>query len=114
MGATATTPRRRNIAKIKTGTYTGNAADNRDIDIGVNLAAKNNAYVIVKGNTLGSSCPSHRIEYAQGDLAMCYEAIADVADRIQGFTATGFQVGSSNEVNGDTIVYRYIAIWEEP
>ena len=101
-------------AMIKTGTYTGNNADDRDIDIGVNLAAKNNAYVIVKANADGNSAAIHRIEYAQGDFAMSYEAVTDVTNRIQGFTATGFQVGDSNETNGNTIVYRYIAFWEEP
>ena len=110
MGATATQPLRR--AMIRTGIYTGNGIDDRDIDIGVDLASKNNAYVIVKGVIV--DWPAHRIEYAQGDLSMFYNNIVDFADFIQAFVATGFQVGMDSSVNADTVVYRYIAFWEEP
>lgn len=110
MGATVSNPTRR--AMIKTGTYTGNDVDDRNIDIGVDLASKNNVYVIIK--TAAATEPVHRIEYAQGDLSMFFTGNNDIADCIQAFTATGFQVGTSNNVNADTIVYRYIAFWEEP
>ena len=100
-------------AMIKTGTYTGNGADDRNIDIGVNLAAKNNVYVIIKGTT-GALQAHHRIEYAQGDLSMSFMNSADVANGIQAFTDTGFQVGSLVEVNENGQVFRYIAFWEEP
>lgn len=97
---------------IKTGTYVGNGIDNRDIDIGVNLAAKSNVWVIVKQN--GGSAAKHHFEYGQGDLSMDFGAGTDLADVIQTFTATGFQVGVSSYVNTNTILYRYIAFWEEP
>lgn len=113
MGATATRPRRRNISLHVTGTYTGVGGDNRDIDIGVNLAAKSNAYVIVKTNVAGAGrAAHHRVEHGQGDLSMTYEAGVDVADYIQSFTATGFQVGTL--MNENTLLYRYIAFWTEP
>ena len=98
-------------AKIKTGTYVGNGVDNRNIDIGVDLASKSNAYVIIKKANTNAAC--HRIEYAQGDLTMTYDASADAANLIQAFTATGFQVGTAATVNEDTFTYRYIAIWSE-
>jgi len=100
-------------AMIKTGAYTGNGADDRNIDIGINLAAKNNVYVIAKVDAAGAGTEGrHRIEYGQGDVAMLFAAGTDEADFIQGFTATGFQVGIS--LNTDTQLYRWVAFWEEP
>lgn len=99
-------------AMIKTGTYVGNNADNRDINIGIDLAAKNNVYVIIKGNS--TAAPTHRIEYGQGDLSMFFGVTGDAANCIQSFTATGFQIGNDAMVNATDITYRYIAFWEEP
>ena len=63
-------------AMIRTGTYTGNGVDNRNINIGVNLASKSNVYVIIKAasNSLNAV---HRIEYGQGDLTMLFGATND-------------------------------------
>lgn len=99
-------------AKIKTGTYLGDGIDNRDIDIGVDLAVKSNVYVIIKGRS--NNAPAHRIEYGQGDLTMFFGVTDDIANCIQNFTATGFQVGSDAMVNANGTTYRYIAFWEEP
>lgn len=107
MGATMTSPV--NFVKIKTGIYTGNNIDNRNIDIGVNLAAKSCTYVIIKQQ--GNRYAHHRIEYGQGDGTMSYHNIVDVPDFIQSFTATGFQIGSSDSLNAGTIIHRYIAFW---
>ena len=98
-------------AKIKTGTYVGNGVDNRNIDIGVDLASKSFAYVVIKA--ANASIAVHRFEYSQGDLTMAYDANADNPDRIQAFTSTGFQVGLSATVNTDTVTYRYVALWSE-
>jgi len=100
-------------AKTKTGTYTGNAADNRNIDIGVDLASKENVHVMIKGNAATNSEARHRIEHGQGDLAMRYDGGVEVANNIQSFTSTGFQIGSSDNVNASGIVYSYIVTWEE-
>lgn len=123
MGLRVSLPRRRDDeiqaicdatsrAMIKTGTYTGNGVDNRDIDIGVDLAAKSNAYVIVKGNS--GAAAKHRIEYGQGDLTMDLSSGTDIPDAIQAFTATGFQVGAGSYANENGILIRYIAFWTEP
>ena len=109
MGADIGNPPQR--ARIKTGTYTGNGVDDRNIDIGVDLAAKRNPYVIIKGSEAVYGV--HRIEYGQGDAYMHFANQADAADSIQAFTSTGFQVGQLANVNSDTKNYRYIAIWQE-
>lgn len=99
-------------AMIKTGTYIGTGVDNRNIDIGVDLAAKLNVYLIVKARSTGTAM--HRTEYGQGDLTMYYGGINDPDNTIQAFTSTGFQVGTNSNANSNGITYRYIAFWEEP
>ncbi|MBA7618126.1 hypothetical protein ES703_25447 [subsurface metagenome] len=98
-------------ARIKTGVYTGNSVDNRNIDIGVDLAGKDNSFVTVA--ELGTSPIVWRIEYGQGDLSM-FDDVTDQSDYIQQFTVTGFQVGASSGINNNGVTYRYIAFWEEP
>ena len=106
---------RPDICKIKTGIYTGNGADNRDINIGVDLASKDNPFVIIATADVGKiSHPAGRTEYAQGDLSFLFGDAVPTANYIQTFTNTGFQVGNDGIVNQDTIVYQYIAFWEEP
>ena len=116
MGATISTvntdTHRADACETLTGTYTGNGVDNRNINIGVNLAAKSNVTVMIKRtDNIGGV---FRIEYAQGDLCSYFDATADRADMIQSFTATGFQIGARNEVNENTYLYRYIVFWTEP
>ena len=113
MGARATQP---TIipprAMHKTGTYVGNAVDNRNIDIGVDLAAKSNVYIIIQQTTTRGA--QHKIEVGQGDLTQMFHTTGDWPDRIQAFTATGFQLGTSAEVNSDGDNFRYVVFWEEP
>ena len=103
---------RADACMTKTGTYTGNGADNRDINIGVNLAAKQNVTVFVKAE-LGTAT-IWRTEYGQGDVSYFGDATADLADKIQSFTATRFQVGSTDHCNGAGQIIRYAAFWTEP
>ena len=98
-------------AMIKTGTYTGNGADNRNINIGVALSLKANAWVIIRKNA--AIRPYFRIEYGQGDLTMSYESEVDLADLIQMWTATGFQIGADARLNDVGVLFRYIAVWQE-
>jgi len=98
-------------SRIKTGIYTGDDTDNRNIDIGVNLEAKANVYVIIKANYMYMA--EHRIEYGQGDYTMSYQGLSDYSNRIQHFTTTGFEVGSADEVNVHGFTYRYIVFYEE-
>jgi len=100
-------------AKILTGTYTGDGTDNRNINIGVDLTAKSNVFVFVKVNAAGAGREGYaRIEYGQGDLSMLPGTGGDVADKIQNFNTTGFQVGATYNENGQ--LYRYVVLYEEP
>ena len=109
MAKPVTAPTRR--AMIKTGTYTGNGVDNRNIDIGIKLSAKQNVFVLIKG-TIGY-CAFSRIEYGQGDSSMCFTDNPDYPNVIKALTATGFQVGTQVYVNSSGYVYRYIVIYQE-
>lgn len=99
------------LLSFLTGTYTGAAGDDRDIDIGVNLAGMSHVYMIIKA--LAGYEAGHRMEYSQGDLTMLFGVGTDVDNTIQGLTATGFQVGSNVIANMNGIVYRYM-IWYVP
>ena len=114
MGATISCPpaERRNVGTTKTGTYAGNGADNRNIDIGVDLASKANVTVMVKATDNAQAV--WRTEYGQGDLSYFFDATADAANCIQSFTATGFQIGDDNKVNSGARTYRWAAFWMEP
>lgn len=111
MGSRATPPTRRAI--IKTGSYTGNGADDRNIDIGIDLLSKNRAFVFTKTST-GGEPAVWRSDIHSGDIASYFHAAADAANQIQALTTTGFQIGNDNNVNFNGRVYRYVAIWEEP
>ena len=99
-------------AMIKTGSYTGDGNDNRNIDIGVNLAAKQFKWVVIKHN--GSYTAVHRPSSLAGDVSQFFVNNANLVNCIQSFTATGFQVGNDSYVNYDTEVYQWIAFWEGP
>jgi hypothetical protein len=100
-------------AKVLVGQYTGDAADNRDINIGVDLTAKSNVFVFVKDASANRS-GMFRPELAQGDLGQFMIALADAANSIQALTATGFQVGNLAEINQAAEVFRYVVFYEEP
>jgi len=102
-------------AMIKTGTYVGNGVNNRDIDIGVNLAAKNNVFVMIKSHSDTAYPAFFRTEYGQGDLSDPFDPLSSpIPDVIQSFTATGFQIGANSIGNQNTKTHIYVAIWEEP
>ncbi len=89
------------VADFKVGSYTGNAADDRNITglgFDPNLAC-------VKGNTT-SGC-FWRTSSNSGDQAMPFGLAGDTTNCIQGFVTDGFQVGTS--LNANTIVYYYFA-----
>ena len=112
MGLKVNPPPKLNRAMIKTGTYVGNGIDNRNIDIGINLAAKDNVWVIIKSTTT-AQWAIYRIEIGQGDLSYFFGNFGNVVDAIQSFTNTGFQLGTHSSVNQDTMNFVYIAIWTE-
>jgi len=111
MGATITAPPNR--AMMKCDTYEGNGADDRDIDIGVDLASKSFAAVFVKARSIAELGVWHTSSLV-GDLSLYMTDLAGLGDRIQTLTATGFQVGVNDEVNKDLNEYEYLAIWQNP
>jgi hypothetical protein len=109
MAKPVSSPTRR--AMIKTGSYTGNGFDARSINIGINLAAKSNVLVSVKGNN--SSSEVIRIEDGLSGTKSMEIDFSLLIAQITGLTATGFQVGTDGDVNANGTLYWYIAIWQE-
>jgi hypothetical protein len=97
--------------KIKIGSYTGNGTDNRNINIGLNLAAKKNVVIVILPADNGGVC-SIRPEMGQGDLTKRFSGESEFDDHIQGLTATGFQIGSANYVNYSAELFRYIVFYK--
>jgi len=93
-----------------TGVYTGNGVDDREIDIGVDLASKTHVYIIIKSNA-GNQVGMHRMEYGQGDLTMQFYTNNDTSNCIQGVTANGFEIGSNARINTNGSLHRYIVFW---
>jgi hypothetical protein len=93
-------------ADIKSGTFTGNATDNRDIT-GVGFQPD---FVMLKGSSGNNQYPSIRSSDHSGDTAKKYRASGFNANMIQSFISDGFQVGSDSHANGSGVVYHYLAI----
>lgn len=110
MGSDATQPFVR--ARIKTGTYTGDGVDDRNIDIGVDLSSKNNVCPILQAAV--THYAAYKIELGQGDISQMFSIAGEMANRIQGVTSTGFQLGDDVNVNSNGVVYRYLVFWSEP
>ncbi|MBD3293823.1 MAG: hypothetical protein GF393_12940 [Armatimonadia bacterium] len=98
------------VCRMVTGTYTGDGADDRSIDIGVDLTTKSHVFVLVKSEA-GTQAKG-RTDDAVGDLSWIV-AGADAADGIQSLEETGFQVGTSNTVNNNLDLYYYIVFYQE-
>ena len=92
-----------------TGVYTGDKVDNREIDVGVDLASKTYVYIIIKG--LFTYKAVHRMEYSQGNYAMSYDGTNDTPQLIKGLTANGFIVSTSDVTNKVDTLHRYIIFW---
>jgi hypothetical protein len=89
--------------EIRTGTYTGNGADNRQIT-GLGFTPD---LVLVKGdNTQNAVLRGYTIS---GDLAKDMVDGSVAADRIQSLDAEGFTVGTDARVNGNGVQYHWVA-----
>ena len=89
--------------KMATGTYTGDASDNRAIAVGFQPD-----FVIVKDtNTTEAAARSSSMT---GDVSKPMgSATAFAADHIQSLTATGFTIGTNNRVNRSGRTYHWVA-----
>lgn len=86
------------------GSYTGNAGDNRDI-----AAIANPVFVGIKGDSSTAGL-SYRFTLS-GDLAW-NKSDAAAANIIQSLSSTGFQVGTSSAANESTVTMHWFALGE--
>ncbi len=107
MGADSTPPT--NFVKLITGSYTGNGIDNREINIGVNLAATYNIWMIIKSEG------AYRAVHASSSAinTQLFDATGNQMNMMQNFTANGFEIGTADEVNKDTIEYTYNVFYQD-
>lgn len=92
---------------ISVGSYTGNNTDNRDIT----TPAFQPEFVMVRADdtATGRAANWHPSSFA-GDNTLLFASTASGINRIQALQSTGFQVGTSTDVNANTVSYRYIAV----
>lgn len=95
--------------KIKSGTYTGNGNDNREIsgtgfepDMIIIIAENNNEKPIFSSITMG---PDKSMNFLNSDFDK---------NCIQAFRTNGFQVGKDKAVNDNAVIYHYIALKNSP
>jgi len=97
--------------QMKTGTYTGDGQDNRNVNIGIDLAAATYKWMMT-GCSATAYNKMHKYGHVSGDLTEYFEAAAAIADVIQAWTATGFQLGTNAIANNNTTVYNYMVIYQ--
>lgn len=97
--------------QMKTGTYEGDDNDNRSINIGIDLDAATYVYATIKRDD-STDLPVFRYGHMPGDLTYQFAAATPTTNKIQAFTATGFQVGSHTEVNALNHTYDYMVIYQ--
>jgi hypothetical protein len=92
---------------ISVSSYTGNNTDNRAIAT-PNFQPE---FVMVRADdtATGRSANWHPASFA-GDNTLLFTGTASGTNRIQAFQATGFQLGTSTDVNANTVSYRYLAV----
>lgn len=89
---------------FKNVAYTGNGDDSRSIG-GVDFQPDN----VWTKYTGGTQVLCMRFKDHVGDTSALVSAAAAAVDRIQAFEADGFQVGTTNAVNGNTLDYNAVA-----
>jgi hypothetical protein len=98
-------------AKVMTGKYTGDGTTPRDINIGVNLAAKSYAVVIVKDMQDHRAWVNNFVPNEAYSIA--FDTTSFSALKISARTSTGFRVTSDDDVNLSPREYRYVVFWQE-
>jgi hypothetical protein len=92
---------------ISVGSYTGNNTDDRAIAT-PNFQPEF-AMVRADDTATGRSANWHPAAFA-GDNTLLFTATASGTNRIQAFQGTGFQLGTSTDVNANAVSYRYLAV----
>ena len=107
---------RRKDGIVADGTYTGNGLDNRNIPIthtdagiedGLPLYLFSPAIVQIKNNTSARQACYRMVQHTDATLF----GDSAIADQIQALNTYQFQVGTLNTVNGNTVLYRWWAIF---
>jgi hypothetical protein len=92
---------------IDVASYAGNNTDNR----GIATVGFQPEYALIRANdtTTGRSANARPSSLA-GDNTLLFTATAAGNNRIQALQANGFQVGTSTDVNANTVNYHYLAV----
>ncbi len=90
--------------KVKTGSYTGDNSDSRNIT-GLGIAPS-----VVWIKRLGVRQGPWRTNIVAGDRSLFWGATGPAADRIQSLMVDGFQVGTDQEVNQNSQTYYYLGL----
>jgi len=96
--------------KMLHGIYTGDGLDNKEINIGINLAGMSYVYVMVKKS--GAYGANFKIKSHPADTSSDFGATGDSITKIKNFTANGFTVGTSGDVNTSGATYYYVVNWQ--
>lgn len=96
--------------QMKTGTYTGNGVDNRNIDIGVNLSIATYKWIVTKGEAPGLYC-GQKFGHETGDVSDWFHDGGQTSNTIQAWTTTGFQLGTYHQ-NASGYIYNYVVFWQ--
>jgi hypothetical protein len=92
---------------IDVASYTGNNSDSRDIT----TVGFQPEYVLIRANdTATGRSANARPASLAGDSTLLFTATAAGNNRIQALQATGFQLGTSADVNANTVAYQYLAV----
>lgn len=86
--------------------YTGNGSDNRDIT----TPGFEPGFIHIKGTVDGQN-PVIRTSAHSGDNSQGWDS-AQTSNKVQSFISTGFQVGTSGDVNTNTSTYNTLVIKE--
>ena len=94
-------------ASIKTGSYSGDGNDNRNIG-GVGFQPD---YLMVRANHTQATGKegAHRPASLTGDNSLPFDGSSVTSNQIQAFQPDGFQLGTNPEVNDAGVTFHYIA-----
>lgn len=92
---------------IDVASYTGNATDSRSLS----TVGFQPEFVMVRADdTATGRAANWRPSSLAGDSTMLFTATASGTNRIQALQATGFQLGTSTDVNANGVGYEYLAV----
>lgn len=95
---------------MKTGAYLGDGNDNRNIDIGLDLASMSYVYLVIRAS-LGRPAAIRYTAWV-GDVSFNCMDMPFLPNLIQAFTSTGFEVGSDTHVNNGGDWYYWCVFYQ--